>query len=226
MPRGDRVEGLAGMTEELARILGSGRVAYEALLVHAPDVEACAAHLAGVLPQLWADAYATTAENEPYLYVVEESGFSYVWDLASDAIRSSPSGHGVLVEDRLVAAHGRSAPSVRRRDEGRLRRRTRGAVEGLGSSCFDRGHVIGHSLGGGLDINIVPQLAIVNRGRRWRRLERYCVAHPGTYCFVRLFYTGVSAHPAVFEYGVLRQDCSLWVEHFLNTASTEDLDQL
>ncbi|HEX8831883.1 MAG TPA: hypothetical protein VF705_11995, partial [Longimicrobium sp.] len=50
-----------------------------------------------------------------------------------------------------------------------------------------------HSMGGSLDINIFPQRSAVNRGRspegkRYRAMERYAAAHPGTFVFSRPLY--------------------------------------
>jgi DNA/RNA non-specific endonuclease len=68
----------------------------------------------------------------------------------------------------------------------------------------DRGHFFAHTMGGGTDINLFPQLASVNRGGEWRRMERYAVEHPGTFCFIRPIYAGTSWTPSQLEYGIYK----------------------
>lgn len=80
------------------------------------------------------------------------------------------------------------------------------------SSLFDRGHTIAHTLGGGCDINIVPQNSRVNRsGRRdvptgFRTLERRAVETPGSLYFVHWLYAGATGGeqvPTGVEQGLL-----------------------
>jgi hypothetical protein len=73
----------------------------------------------------------------------------------------------------------------------------------------DRGHLVAHTLGGGLDLNLVPQSSALNRGRseegrRWRALEREAAASPGTPLFVRPIYADATWSPSEFEYGLVR----------------------
>jgi hypothetical protein len=89
---------------------------------------------------------------------------------------------------------------------------------------YDRGHAIGHALGGVLDLNIIPQTRAVNRGGMWRRMERYCQEHPGTYFFCRPIYAGLSSHPMEIEFGVLRSDRSIWAHTFQNYGTIGELE--
>jgi hypothetical protein len=56
-------------------------------------------------------------------------------------------------------------------------------------SCpaYNRGHLIPHTAGSGLDINLFLQLAKVNRGP-FRSLERRAIKCPGCFYLVRLIY--------------------------------------
>ena len=98
-------------------------------------------------------------------------------------------------------------------------------------AIYDKGHFIAHSLGGGLEINIFPQLRDTNRGwsergKIFRAMETYCLQHPGTYCFSHPSYLGKSWHPAAIEYGVLKADGELWVERFENFQDQQEIAEI
>jgi hypothetical protein len=127
-----------------------------------------------------------------------------------------------------IAAHGVSQVAARPRKDSRLKGRTLGPVEVVDPAQrlpYDRGHAIGHVIGGGLDINIIPQSRAMNRGGMWRRMERYCHDFPGTYFFCRPLYAGLCSHPAEIEFGVLRTDRSMWVNQFQNYGRIEELQE-
>lgn len=71
------------------------------------------------------------------------------------------------------------------------------------------------------ELNVFVQRRDLNRGwsdagKRYRRMEDYCVRNPGTFCFSRPIYTDGSAKPAMLEFGALKTDGELWVELFDN----------
>lgn len=178
--------------------------------------------LADRLPTLWCAAYKISTAHVTNILSFIDNGFEYVFDFSSDLRRT-----GILpadsAEDRLVAVHGRSQPPQSSRRDGLMRRHPLGATEVLGpdSEAFDRGHFIAHSIGGRYDVNLFPQQRALNRGwsaagKRFRAMESYCRTHAATYCFARPLYGGLSAHPFAIEFGVLREDCSLWVDQFEN----------
>lgn len=79
-----------------------------------------------------------------------------------------------------------------------------------------------------MDINLFPQLADVNRGwsnrgKVYRRMEKYLVVHPGTYFFSRSIYSGWTDHPYVIEFGLLGADENLWVELFFNCRCADEM---
>jgi hypothetical protein len=47
-------------------------------------------------------------------------------------------------------------------------------------------------------------------------MKKYCLEHPGTFCFTRLVYSSRSWRPAVIEHGLLREDGVFWVHKFRN----------
>jgi len=70
-------------------------------------------------------------------------------------------------------------------------------------------------------VNLFPQRLELNRGRspegkKYRSMERYAAAHPGTFVFSRFWYTDPSWVPVSLEYGLLRPDGTFWVERFTN----------
>lgn len=198
----------------------------------ATDYEAAAAGLAAELPPLWCRAYEVGTSHPTNILAFIDNGFEYWFDFSTDLRR-----RGILppdsAEDRLVAVHGRSRPPKTTRRDVLMRRFPLGPAEALGSGAeaFDRGHFIAHSIGGRYDVNLFPQQRALNRGwsatgRRFRTMESYCRKHPGTYCFARPLYAGLSAHPVVVEFGVLRQDRFLWVDRFDNAEDPHTLTRI
>ena len=107
-------------------------------------------------------------------------------------------------EDRVVAVWGLSrAEPAESRDKSRMAGFLRGAWAGAYAG-YDRGHFFAHTMGGGLDINLFPQIANVNRGGNWRKMEVECAGNPGTFCFIRPIYSNSSWKPTRLEYGIFR----------------------
>ena len=160
------------------------------------------------MPHTWIDRYHKMCEGPTNVLEVPLQSFAYLFDYCSelpDAAR----------EDRAVAAYGISQGTKHKRDASRLRGFPGSDERG------DRGHLLAHSAGGGLEINVFHQDAYLNRGwspqgKRYREMERYCADHEGTFFFSRLIYTDATARPAEIEFGVLRPDRTLWVEVFGN----------
>ncbi|MFC0204996.1 DNA/RNA non-specific endonuclease [Novosphingobium soli] len=128
--------------------------------------------------------------------MLDRRGIRYLFDIAAE---------------RLVAAYvisqGKNAVTRKGEPDDRL------AGHPLHNSLlFDRGHTIAHTLGGGADINIVPQNSKVNRSGRkdlptgFRTLERRAVETPGSLYFVRWLYNGATGGqqvPTSVEQGLL-----------------------
>lgn len=207
------------------------RVDYGRLMASAPthDLADVRVFLAEELPYAWLNAYIATNPHQHNVQRITVEGFEYLWDFSTALVNRGLISASQAVEDRLVAAHGESRPSTKNRQNSRLRGRPNGPVDLIDRarrSPYDRGHAIGHVLGGILDLGIIPQIRPVNRGGAWRKMERYCQEHPGTYFFCRPLYAGLSPHPAEIEFGVLRTDATLWVQSFRNYGELEELEKI
>jgi hypothetical protein len=111
-----------------------------------------------------------------------------------------------------------------RAEEGRDTRGGRGSggssVELL-TTERDNGHFMARCIGGGFDVNVFSQERGLNRGwspqgKLYRQMETYCYEKPGTFCFSRPIYNDGSCVPRWLEFGVLKDDQTLWVEVFDN----------
>lgn len=129
-----------------------------------------------------AEAYLTSVWLDDYRFAkadvneVRSGNFSYLFDIEAE---------------RLIAAWGISAG---RHSGERDKARIAGHPQSAGP-LYHRGHAIPHTLGGSLDINLVPQLGKVNIGA-FRRLESEAVAIPGA-----LYFTYWRYRPGLTEEG-------------------------
>lgn len=128
---------------------------------------------------------------------------------------------------RIVAVQGFSAVVADPRDHARLRYHGTSLIREYGESphaCpFDKGHFMGHKLGGQIDNGIFAQRRDVNRGwgehKGFFKMERYAQSNPGTFVFCRPIYGDGSSCPYFIEYGILRTDGTWWVQVFPNRYS-------
>jgi hypothetical protein len=138
---------------------------------------------------------AAFPDGEPVEF--EDRGVSCLFDLTDtpDAGRTP----------RVVAAWGSSAPPSGPRD------RSRQAGFPLSSNLvgrgYERGHLLAHASGGGLDENLFPQSGHINQGRSpagrfYRRLERLAAQHPGCLLFHRLIYGDGTDVPDLTQFTV------------------------
>jgi DNA/RNA non-specific endonuclease len=162
------------------------------------------AYLDRELPPLWeADYRAMTRDTGELVTITfrdrhpdSEFFVNTMFDLHS----TSSSG----TESRVVAVWGlsRSEPASTR-DKARMA----GFLRGVWSDAYqgrDRGHFFAHTMGGGVDINLFPQLARVNQGGKWKMMEQYAAKHPGSFCFIRPFYARENWIPTRLEYGIFQ----------------------
>ncbi len=113
---------------------------------------------------------------------------------------------GTEREPRTVAAYARTIRAPAGRDRSRQARfpmAARSVVAG-----YQRGHLVAHATGGGLDANVFPHAGHVNQGRSpqgrgYRRLERLAAATPGSHLVHRLIYGDGTAIPDLTELTVL-----------------------
>ena len=164
----------------------------------------------------WVREYLQATLGHREIVEVEmANGFTYLYDSTN---------HPPLDEadNRLLGAWGRSKPSAKPRDASRMRGYP--SPQRDSETPVDRGHLIAHTIGGEYDMNLIPHEATLNRGigesnRRWRELERYCAAHPGTLLLVRAIYKDDTDRPAELEYCVVGDDGTLRLERFVNAAA-------
>jgi len=161
----------------------------------------------------WLSTYYDMSPHSPTVLKFQDQGFTFLYDQTS--------ANSSDVEDRLIAAYGWSTAIEHERGENRMKGFLGGGIDIPGKGKFDKGHVLAHSMGGGLDVNLFPQRPELNRGRSeagkvYRRMEKYAAGHDGTFVFSRLIYSDSSWVPSSLEYGVLLEDKKLWVEWFEN----------
>jgi hypothetical protein len=140
---------------------------------------------------------------------------TYLFDFSSGLAT-----RGTTQDDRVVAVFGASDHAASKRDSSRMQQFLGGGLRGKGGVPMDKGHLVSHAQGGGLDINLFPQRPEVNRGwsgfQEWRAMERFCATNGGTFFFVRPIYGDDTWTPHALEYGVLKSASELWVRRFPN----------
>jgi hypothetical protein len=149
-----------------------------------------------------------------------DSGFDYLFDFSSELIAKGIVLDDQAVEDRLVVVFGRSRPRHIERNRNRMRGFLGPSSEVFGIK-YDKGHFIGHAIGGNLEVNLFPQRRDINqglsiRGKVFRKMEKYCFENPGTFCFHRPIYCDRSWRPCMIEFGLLTRQKSFWIERFEN----------
>ncbi len=172
------------------------------------------------LPMKWQQVYGATNSHTPTIVRVERGTFEYFCDSYSGLEALGEIAFDQRIRDRVVGVLGMSAP-MRRRRRGSFPDGWLEVPEGLDGSNRDKGHFFAHAIGGGLDMNIFSQARGLNRGlseqgKVYRLMERYCYDNAGTFCFSRPVYDDATSIPRWVEFGLLRDDGSLWFEVFEN----------
>jgi len=170
------------------------------------------------LPSLWRDVYIRTITHEPYLVRIRQRTLEYICDLYSQLEFAGGVPIDQTIADRVIGVFGRSATV----EEGCVRRQSKIVLsELLEGTRRDDGHFMARSIGGGLQINLFSQDRWLNRGwstrgKIYRQMEKYCRDQKGTFCFSRPIYEDGSNVPRWLEFGVVKDDDTLWVEVFDN----------
>lgn len=125
----------------------------------------------------WCDDY-TAVTGHP-LHEITLGQYTYAYD---------------TISGRAVCVVGRSAQPAAARDAARQRGFPRARAED------DRGHLIAHSMGGPMDVNMFSQHRHLNRSNEWRSLERQAASNPGTPVAVHLRYEGDADRPSLIDY--------------------------
>jgi hypothetical protein len=146
----------------------------------------------------WAEVYRAATAGTADPVEVDQSDLTYLFDIANERVvgvcGSSASPPGAYPSSRM---RGFPLPI----DEARR---------------LIRGHLAAHSIGGGPDINLVPQDRALNVSAGWRRLERFAQRHPGSFVAVEVIYDDESQTPARFVY-LVAENRVLEYEHFENS---------
>lgn len=170
------------------------------------------------LPSLWRDVYLNTIAHEPNLVRFRHRTFEYLCDLYSQLELTGSVPYDQTIADRVIGVFGTSSRTQDERDARRTRIELSEELEG---TQRDDGHFMARTIGGGLDMNLFSQSRLLNRGwspqgKIYRRMEKYCREQQGTFCFSRPIYADGSNVPRWLEFGVLKNDETLWVELFDN----------
>lgn len=148
------------------------------------------------LVSLWIDDYCSNLSSHEILEV-NLGHCSYLFDNTAD---------------RVIAAWG---VSYGKSSEARDKSRMAGHPLGNGKN-YHRGHAIPHTMGGGTDINLVPQLGKVNIGP-FRVLERKAVAAPNSLYFTYWKYPNKTTQtPSAVDQGFAAPGGALEVSSFNN----------
>jgi DNA/RNA non-specific endonuclease len=154
-------------------------------------------------PEMEAIADRWTAEYKAQtgrmVYSIRDGAFTYVYDIEGG---------------RVVGAFGRSEQPRGVRDSSRQR----GAPAVRDGD--HKGHIIAHSMGGGLDINLFAQYGHMNLSRDWRAIEREAARNPGTPVAIRMHYDGDSDRPSTIDYVYTHPDRGPVVARSDNRAGT------
>ena len=166
------------------------------------------------LEAAWIAAYRSATAWTTEVLEIAQGELVFLFDAAPTLKHAPESG-----DDRVVALWGRSRSPEQRRDRARLAGFLPNPLA-WSRAGLDRGHFVAHAAGGGLDLNLFPQLSALNRGRSqqgrlWRQMENYAARHCGTPLFVRPIYGDSGWRPEAVELGLL-VDEGLWYERFSN----------
>lgn len=146
----------------------------------------------------WGTTYERQSGNE--IVCIDLGTLTYGFDIAAE---------------RLVYVAGKTgAPEVRDRS------RQQGSPK-PSEKDDEKGHVIATSLGGGMDINLIPQARSVNRGKgsQWASIERELAKRPDSAVAIHLVYSDASQRPTSFEFGY-ESDSGFKVEQIDNPKSS------
>jgi hypothetical protein len=192
---------------------------YDAFL-QAADCEAnLASFLQKNLPSAWSEIYLAATARPTNLTTFRVGTFAYICELYRELEASGEVAFDQTAENRVISVSGISALADAERASGRGNENP--TSEHVLTTERDNGHFMAHSIGGSSEVNVFSQERRLKRGwssqgKIFRRMERYCSAKRGTFCFARPIYTDGSSVPRWLEFGLLKPDRTLWVEVFNN----------
>ena len=157
--------------------------------------------LAPCLLRTWLEGYSRVT-HEYNVVETKDAGFSFLFDVAAE---------------RLIAVWGLSkGKDASPRAIIAMRMRGHPLTNTVGGKRYHRGHAVPHTLGGRTDINLVPQLGLINSGP-FQELERLAVATPGSLYFSYWWYPDArTRRPSGVEQGCLIAGSAPRIENFRN----------
>jgi len=146
-------------------------------------------YLAPCLIHAWVTDYGRSTPDYDIIETSNDAGFSYLFDIQAQ---------------RLIAAWGLSTKKdTSSRDIIERRMRGHPLKNLVCGKRYHRGHAIPHTMGGRADINLVPQLGVINSGP-FQRFEREAVATPGSLYLTYWSYPNAKTQrPSAAEQGLL-----------------------
>ncbi len=170
----------------------------------------------------WPREYVKTFPKHGEITLQNFQGFSFLIDHIWPEVEEKDIAKE-LPETRVISFFGISNKNVVK--ENIYRRRVGwGPIRGnyaIYGGDYDKGHFIAHGFGGPVDVNIFPQRRDVNRGwseegKRYRKMEKYVAANPGTLVFSRPIFKDLTDCPYSLEYGYFDTGLKLHVDTFPN----------
>jgi hypothetical protein len=157
--------------------------------------------LAPCLVQTWLNDYGCVT-GEYDVVETRDQGFSYLFDISAE---------------RLIAAWGLSkGKDLSPRAIIATRMKGHPLMNMVAGKRYHRGHAVPHTMGGRTDINLVPQLGVINSGP-FQELERLAVATPGSLYFTYWSYPDRrTQRPSGVEQGCLVAGSTPKIASFLN----------
>jgi hypothetical protein len=164
----------------------------------------------------WIADYLDRTGGHREVVEVIVDGFTYLYDATTAPAAADAA-------NRVVAVHGRSGDAHGPRDAARMRGYPN-------PNRVDRGHLVARAIGGGYDLNLIPQDPALNRGHSepgkvWRELETYLANNPNSEFFVRPTYEDNSDYPTQIEFGVQLANSEWRIETFDNRPERTDEDR-
>jgi hypothetical protein len=171
---------------------------------------------------LWKTKYALMGHHSPYFEPIPFDTINILYDNLGPY---GPDDEEDLlskkyVEDRTVVAYGYSSSSNKDRKRNDFFMKGDNQRKWADKNT-DRGHFIGHTIGGDILINIFPQRRDINqghseKGKLFVSMEKYLRQNHGIFCFSRPIYFDFSNRPYLLEYGYITKNFKLCVEIFEN----------
>jgi hypothetical protein len=148
--------------------------------------------------------------------------YTFVYDFTGDPAIDGIDGCAIP-DSRVVGVFGISNTEVNVGNRSMMRKylgRSSNAYKCF-EGHYDKGHFIAHHSGGPIDVNLFPHKGDVNRGwsaegKRYRAMEKFVAANPGTFVFSRPIYKDFSCCPHEIEFGFCDRDLNFTVEKFPN----------